>query len=455
MTPIILHLDMNSYFASVLQQDNRAYRGKVLGVCEHLGGIIISASKEAKKWGIKTGTPVWEAKKLYPKIILTHTTAERFRFYTRRLIKLVSDYTDQVEVYSIDEVFLDITRTCNISQSAYQHTSLSAGGGVNPFAEAVNMALEIKHRMKQEVGDYLTCSIGIAENKVLAKIGSDFKKPDGIVVIQNSKSEILNPKQILNSKSQILNLQKEDLYHCLKLTDVPGIGERQAKNLHALGIKTLVDLKHYPQSHLMARFGRITGHHLHNLGQLNASWKTLVHQQQEIKSIGHMYTLPKEYRKPEFFEPVLFKLCEMVARRLRRKNLEGNVIHAFCYFEDHQNCGNSLKVGDYISDGREIFRYASDILKILNSPAFGTPSLATEGGGGVRKFSMIGITISNLRPATGQLSLFGHKEENTGLLKALDKINNKYGEFTVARAPILATGKVFRDSVGFGRVKEL
>ncbi len=78
--PIIIHLDMNSYFASVEQQDNPSWRGRPLGVCEHLGGIIIGASIEAKKWGIKTGTPVWEARKLYPKIILTHTLAERFLF---------------------------------------------------------------------------------------------------------------------------------------------------------------------------------------------------------------------------------------------------------------------------------------------------------------------------------------------------------------------------------------
>ncbi len=498
MTSVILHLDMNSYFASVLQQDNVEYRGKVLGVCEHLGGIIISASKEAKQWDIKTGTPVWEAKKIYPKIILTHTTAERFRFYTRRLVKLVSEYTDKVEVYSIDEVFLDITRVCNIqnSKSEIRPVFRSLGKGenpkqisnlklenlklntghwplvTNPYQEAVNIALEIKQRMKQAVGDYLTCSIGIAENKVLAKIGSDLKKPDGIVVIMNNELGIRNYE--LRQKN-ILFLNKQDLYHQLKLTDVPGIGERQEKNLNALGIKTLLDLKTYPQSHLLARFGRIGGYHLYNLGQLNASWKSLVRQEQDLKSIGHMYTLPKEYRKPEFFEPVLFKLCEMVARRLRRKGLEGNVINAFCYFRDHQSYGKSVKVGDYVSDGREIFRHAMEIFKTLNTslaPSHSAssghalakkkergslrhPLFSKEGGGGVREFKMIGITVSHLRSTTGQLSLFGHREENKGLLNALDKINDKYGEFTVARTPILATGKVFRDSVGFGRVKEL
>src|ERR1700730_1507877 len=114
MQPIVMHLDMNSYFATVEQQDNLAWRGKPLGVCEHLGGIIIAASVEAKKWGIKTGTPVWEARKLYPKIILSHTHPNRYRHYNRLMVKVVSDYTDYVEKYSIDEVFLDVSKVCGL-----------------------------------------------------------------------------------------------------------------------------------------------------------------------------------------------------------------------------------------------------------------------------------------------------------------------------------------------------
>ncbi len=452
MQSIILHLDMNSYFASVLQQDNPEYRGKVLGVCEHLGGIIIAASIEAKKWGIKTGTPVWEAKKLYPKIILTHTTAERFRFYTRRLIKLVSDYTDDVEVYSIDEVFLDITRTCNIRNPKFEcQISKSPppsipplqgegrGGVIDPFEEAINISLDIKRRMKTEVGDYLTCSIGIAENKTLAKIGSDIRKPDGLTIIQNAKCKTQNYN--LKFKNNLFVLSKENLYGRLKLTDVPGIGTRQEKNLNALGIHTLLDLKNCPKSHLVARFGRIQGHHLYNLGQLDSTWKADVHQDNEIKSIGHMYTLPKEFRKSEFFAPVLYKLCEMVGRRLRRKNLEGNVLHFFIYDRDYGGFGQSLKLGDFVSDGRDVFLQAMIIFERLKLSG--------------QAFKLIGVTLANLRSKSSQLSLFGHREKHLNLTRALDQINDKYGEFTIIRAPILAAGKVFRDSVGFGRVKEL
>src|SRR6185369_5767918 len=140
MQPVILHIDLNSYFASVEQQDNLAWRGKPVGVCEHLGGIIIAASIEAKRWGIKTGTPVWEARKLYPKIILSKTHPDRYRLYSNRLMKILADYTDHVEQYSIDEAFLDVSRSCGVRV-------MSSSVGMtykSSYAEAVSIALQIK-----------------------------------------------------------------------------------------------------------------------------------------------------------------------------------------------------------------------------------------------------------------------------------------------------------------------
>lgn len=133
MQRVIIHLDMNSYFATVTQQDNIDWRGLPLGVCEHLGGIIIAASVQAKKWGIKTGTPVWEAKKLYPKIILTKTNPTAYRLYIARVIKVVSDYTNFVEQASIDELYADITKVCNVRRHsegvpACQHLSAAMAG---------------------------------------------------------------------------------------------------------------------------------------------------------------------------------------------------------------------------------------------------------------------------------------------------------------------------------------
>lgn len=428
MQNIIAHLDMNSYFASVEQQDNPEWRGKPVGVCEHLGGIIIAASREAKVWGIKTGTPVWEAKKLYPKIILTPTRAEAYRNYTRKFLKVVADYTERVEKYSIDECFLDLSRVCNIRLGSYEFA--------DPWEEAVKIAMEIKNRFKTEVGDFLTCSIGIASSKPLAKIGSDLKKPNGLVVILDKDSPCFQ-------QGESLWMGKNELYNRLKLTDIPGIGRRQEKNLSQLGIKSLKDLRDFPLSHLTSRFGRISGYHLHSLGQLRGSWKAEVADDSNIKSMGHMYTLPKEYRSAEFFLPVLYKLCEMVGRRLRRKNLEGNVISCFCRDQDYNGFGDSHKLGYFLQDGRDIFLEARRILSGFKDGIFPSGT------------KLIGVTVAGLRGFVNQTSLFGDVERLRRVSESLDIINNKYGEFSLIRALQAPAGPVFRDSVGFGRMKEL
>ncbi len=446
MTPVIIHLDMNSYFASVEQQDNKEYRGKVLGVCEHLGGIIIAASIEAKRWGIKTGTPVWEAKKLYPKIILVHTRADAYREYHRRFLKVMRDYSNFVEPASIDEAYADITRVCNIRcknedvrygdcSEILHPKSYILNSFVNPFEEAVKVALEIKQRMKKEVGDYLTCSIGIAENKLLAKIASDLKKPDGVVVVTGDELRV--------TSGEAEHFTISDLYNKLKLTDIPGIAKRQEKRLNALGIKTLKELRDYPLSKLVRVFG-INGYHLHHMGQLSGSWKAKVNFDESIKSIGHMYTLPKEYRKPEFFEPVLYKLCEMVGERLRRKKLMGNIVVAYVRDGNYNSYGHSVKLSNDIFDARDLFWESRYIIK--NYPDINKI---------IANCKLIGVTVAGLKPFVLQQSLFKKQTAQASLTRAVDVINAKYGKFTLSYAPVLKAGKVFRDSVGFGRVKEV
>ncbi|MBL8030360.1 MAG: DNA polymerase IV [Candidatus Doudnabacteria bacterium] len=461
---------MNSYFASVEQQDNLLWRGKPLGVCEHLGGIIIAASIEAKRWGIKTGTPVWEAKKLYPKIILTHTRAEAYRHYHRLFLKVLRDYSSFVEPASIDEAYVDITASCNIKlqipnykfqkiiqitkskndQLKYFHKAkLDYYLSVNPFEEAVRVAWEIKQRIKREVGDYLTCGIGVADNKLLAKIASDMQKPDGLVIISNAELRIKNLECFCKNSvfcichSKFLNFTKEDLYEKLKLTDIPGIARRQEKRLNELGIRTLKDLRDFPLSRLVRVFG-ISGYHLHHMGKLDGSWKSKVHHDQTIKSIGHMYTLPKEYRGRDFFEPVLYKLCEMVAERLRRKKLWGNVLVAYVRDGEYNSYGNSVTLGEPIFDARDLFCESRKILRNF-----------LEAEKVIANCKLVGVTVDNLKPYVFQQALFKKHTSKGALMIAIDVINAKYGKFTVSYTPVLKAGKVFRDSVGFGRVKEV
>lgn len=420
MEPIIAHIDMNSYFASCEQQDNPAWRGKPIGVCEHLGGIIIAPSVEAKRWGIKTGTPVWEARKLYPKIILTKTNPDRYRFYTARFLKVFADYTDRIEKYSIDEAFLDLTLSCNIR--GFKDGILQQ---LDPWEEARRIAKDIKQRITNEVGDWIRCSVGISYSKLVAKIASDLQKPDGLVVVRPQ--------------------DKDSLYERLVLTDIPGIGNRQEKNLNRLGITTLKELRDYPLTKLVTHFG-IGGYHLHSMGQLEGSWKESFGEDvvaSPMKSMGHMYTVPIEYRKQKILRPVLYKLSEMVAARLRANELMGNQIHAHAYNGAEVHAGRGAKIGYYVQDGRDIYLEALALLRA-------TASLQEL----ENQTYFVGVTVAGLKSYTPQASLFEDVPRRERLVTALDKINQKYEDFTVARVPAFLARDIIRDSVGFGRMKE-
>lgn len=421
MPRIIMHIDMNSYFASCEQQENVSWRGRPVGVCEHLGGIIIAPSIEAKKWGIKTGTPVWEARKLYPKIVLTPTHPDIYRKYTRRFMQVLEDYTEQVEKYSIDEAFVDLTKACNIKKPKNAKTLVQ----IDPWQEAERIAKEIKVRITKQVGDWLKASVGIGENKLVAKIASDLEKPNGLVVVRPE--------------------QKNKLYDRLKLTDIPGIASRMERRLNNLGIRTLKHLRDYPLSKLVIRFG-IAGYHLHSMGQLQGSWKEGFSSAEHdpLKSIGHVYTIPSEFRSKSALEPVLFKLSEMVAARLRVNKLFGDVLSVHLHDQDRNCSGRSKKLGYYINDGREIY---FECLALLRQNNVSIEELK-------KNLYLVGVTVAGLRPFFNQQSLFPVSAKENRLTKALDKINGKYDDFTVARVPAWQARNIIRDSIGFGRMKE-
>ncbi len=407
---IIAHIDMNSYFASCEQQANPFLRGKPIGICEHLGGIIIAPSIEAKKFGVKTAMPVWEAKKLCPQIQLFYTDPDKYRETTRRFLNIFLKHTERIEKYSIDEAFLDLTD--NVKNFK------------NPWVEASEIAGDIKKEMKVYVGDWIKCSIGIGPDKLIAKIASDLKKPDGLTVIRPE--------------------DKNSLYQKLSLTDIPGIGRQTEKALNMLGIKALSDLRDYPESKLVAHFG-IQGHHLHQMGQLQGSWQEdfaeeAQENQESPKSMGHAYTLPSASTDAKVALQVLYKLSEMVGRRLREAKLSGNIVHFILTDRKNEYFNKQRKLDRYIQDGREIFLEAANIFEKSEHYK--------------KNFKLIGVTVSGLKEEINQLSLFDIDQTKSRLVKYLDRINDKYGEFTISRVPAWEARNLIRDSVGFGRMKE-
>jgi DNA polymerase IV len=463
---IILHLDMNSYFASVEQQARPELRGRSVGVCEHLGGIIIAPSVEAKRLGIKLGTTVWDARKICPGIVLLPTDPDKYRSVTERFMKILSDYSDIVERASIDEAFIDITPTIS--------PPVIGGDEEGVWDDALMLALEIKQRMKLEIGEWVSCSIGIGPNRLIAKIAADLDGgtfPSVILegvptlvedddrISGDSIAALQNDNALLDRICVIRPDQVDLLYDILKLTDIPGIGERTQHALNRLGISTLRDLALYPVGNLLNQFG-INGYFLHSLANFDfpfsvipvetgiqarprlRSGNWIPHQVRDDKiiidvpgkSIGHMYTLPRETRDMGEIKGLIMKLAEKVGRRMRQHSARGNVVHYF-----HSGFGKQHKLGEYICDAREIYRAT---LSIFHQARLATP------------IKIAGISVSGFRFDQPQEPMFEEYKRPGFLTRAMDQINDKYGEYTIGRALLLRAQKEWaKDTVGFSRMK--
>src|SRR3989304_9219848 len=227
---VILHVDLDNFFATAAQQANPGLRNKPVGIVKAKGrSCIIAASKEAKKYNVKTGSNICEAKKLCPSIILIPADFEKYEDITYRFIEICRRYSPICEVFSLDECFVDITDTEKL------------------WGNAVSIALEIQERLATEIGDYLTCSVGISENKLLAKLASTQAKPDGIYY--------------LDQKSIFEALDKADL------TDVCGIGFRLYRRLISAGIGDFKTLRACSLNFLYKNFGPFWSEHLYNLAR--------------------------------------------------------------------------------------------------------------------------------------------------------------------------------------------
>ncbi len=402
---IILHLDMNSYFASVEQQANPHLRGQPIGICEHLGGIIIAPSVEAKRLGIKLGTTVWDARKKYPQIVLLPVDPDKYRGITAGFLRILLDYTDKVEKSSIDEAFADLSE---ISRS---------------FDDALLLGLEIKQRLRQELGAWVSCSIGIGPNKLLAKIAADLGEGD------IDRIFVVRPEDIPR------------LYERLKLTDVPGIASRLEQALNKLGIFTLRQLADYPLGNLLNQFGQ-PGYFLHQLANFQDAGAIITQEYEEIKSIGHSYTLPKAVVELREIKKLMCKLAEKIGRRLRRKMARGNIVHYFHSDKRYFGFHKQRKLAEYVNDGSAIYRAAFRIFARALPLQF--------------PIKIMGVTVGGLRFEKAPLPLYPQYQSPARLTEVMDRINDKYGEFVIRSARLLDIPEEWaKDTVGFGRMKEL
>lgn len=410
----ILHIDFNSYFATVEQQANPRLRDKPVGVT---GGdrmkrtVLGAASVEAKKFGVKTGMQIWQAKKLCPEIILVQGDSDKYLSTTTKFLNILKDYSPYLEVFSIDEVFIAfdlagcVPITCEVKT-------------------AIKIAQEIKSRIRSEVGEWITCSIGISYNKIMAKLAGSLYKPDGLVIIEDEKAA----QWILDR---------------IELDEICGIGSRIKKRLNNMGVFDFKTLRKVPLEALLASF-KSYGQILYNMARgIDESSVVPFYEKEEVKSVGHRHTIDHDTSNPEEIKQILLKLTELVARRLRAKKLVGKTVHCWYRSAFHLR-GEEMRLhlgGVFSGDGMQMtISYTQDGLDIFKAgwKIFG--EIWDK-----NKIRMIGVSVSNLKPENPRnLSLLPETSKRETMLRVIDKINDKYGEFTLQRGILLGSTSMRR-----------
>jgi DNA polymerase-4 len=379
---VIICVDMNAFFAAVEQKSNPHLAGKPVIVCGNpeTRTTVAAASYEAKACGVKSGMSLPEAKKLCPDAILVVGTPMKYVDTAEKIFEILKSYTPLLEIFSIDEAFLDITRTYHF------------------WGKPLDVGRSIKERIKKEVG--LTCSVGIGPNKLIAKLASNMQKPDGLVII---------------TKEQIPVLLEN-----LPVSELCGIGPKLTRHLANIGVITCGDLARIPVTLLTRKFG-IIGQMLHNMARgISESSVVPYHVQPPVKSMGHCYTLPRNTYDKQWIKSTLLILSEKVGKRLRRDGYQGRTVSLFIRYGDFTGFSKQVTLKQHINSGIEIYKIAS---RIFDSIDFCGKSIR-----------LVGVSVSNLMKGMKQLYFLEDYNKQRALLEMVDRINDKYGEFTVKRA---------------------
>jgi DNA polymerase-4 len=378
-----MHVDMNAFFASVEQQSNPALRGQPVAVVgSQQRTIILTASYEAREYGVKTGMTLCEARQKCPQLQLVKANNPLYTHISSRIMSIFQDYTPQVEVSSVDEAFLDVS------------------GSLHYFGGVERISYLIKSRIKARFG--ITCSVGIAPNKLLAKLASDLHKPDGLMMI---KPEMVVP-----------------LLEDLPVKKVCGIGSKTTERLNQLGIFTCSDLGGCPVKKLKRHFG-ILAEKLVLMGQGIDSAPVLSPKQEAaVKTIGHSMTLRQDISSREDIARFLAQLAEMVGRRARRYGVSGQTVTLTIRHSDFSTYSRQQNKATPISRSEEIYHAALHIFDrlILSLPV-----------------RLLGVRLSNLHDLNQQLPLLEEERRREQLTASLDRVNDRHGEFTVMTGSLL------------------
>jgi len=398
----IMHIDLNSCFATIEQQANPNLRGcpVVVAALPTPGGCILASSVEAKRLGIKTGMRVRDGRALYPSLTVLPPDPWKYRNVHLKLKKLVSEYTDNFSPKSIDEFVLNMNGYPKLRE-----------------AGMVTIAQEIKKRIRNEIGEWLSVSVGIAPNRYLAKIGAGLHKPDGLDEINHNNFW--------------------DIYSQLKLTDLTGIKSRNAARLNSFGIYSVLDFYKAPASVLKAAFHSVTGYYWH----ARLSGYEVDNVEFGRRSYGNSVALGKNLSKIEDLSPILARLTEKMCSRFRGAGYSAGGIQLMITYKNGQFWHKGRLLGRAYFDSRDLYKAAFRLL-LEASPASPVLNLAV---------SAFDLKRENFQ----QLGFFEDSEKKKNLVGAVDNINRKWGDFTLGMARSRQGENVVLDRIAFGGVKEL
>ena len=392
MTRTILHVDMDAFYAAVEQRDNPEFQGRPLIVgSDPKGGkgrgIVSTCSYEARRLGVRSAQPISTAWRLCPHGVYVLPDMDKYARVSVMMMRILADYTDMLEQISIDEAFLDITGSRRL-----------AGTGRE-------IAEKIKARISGELR--LTASVGVAPNKFLAKIASDLKKPDGLVIVEpGEEKSFLEPLPI----------------RCLW-----GVGPKTAEMLKKMGIQKIGQIAAVPQRDLERILGD-TGVRLWRLSQ--GVDDRPVENVWERKSIGHETTFEKDTSDFDLIRAALLELTEKTTRRMRLEKVRGRTVTVKFREEDFTTFTRRQTLGEAVNTSGKIFPVALELLKRLFRK-------------GVR-VRLIGVAISSLQAESAagpaQPDLFSgispsNKEQK--LAEAIDDISRRFGGQAITRAALI------------------
>ncbi|SFV30126.1 DNA polymerase Y family protein [Thermoflavifilum thermophilum] len=406
----VMFVDMNSFFASCEQQMNYYLRGRPVGVCVYTGenGCVIAPSIEARQRGVKTGMRLREAIRLCPELVPLESRPERYREFHVRIIEVLRRYAQEVIPKSIDEAVIDLR--------SYKRV----------YPDLMALARQIKTDIREQVGEWLRCSIGIAPNAFLAKLGTELQKPDGLVMITPE-----NIDQILAG---------------LSLTDLPGIAERMAQRLKKGGIHTPLELRHASPHHLRQVCQSIVGLHWHY--RLNfAEVDIMDHPYKTMQAMRQISAAQRQ--RVESLHDLLVALCMTLERRMVNQRVccrEVTVQFTYTYTRQwHQ----VIRLPQPVQEGTWLLQAIRQRMEHFVRIHHCEPLINDQ-------LTAMGISVSDFVPEElVPLSLFEEPVRRQNLLRAVYDIKDRFGPDKLIKAVELSDAQPMKDAIGFGSVKDL